>query len=96
MQEQHIEVQMEKQICWWRLGCRVCGLVEVETLEHFFLECDGLGEVRRMSGMEGVPIGELLLFGVRGEEVRDKHRGYIGRLWRKREEVLKLHEDQPT
>ena len=41
-----------------------------------------------------MPICELVLFRVRGEEVRDKHRGYIGRLWRKREEVLKLHEDQ--
>ena len=49
-----------------------------------------------MSGMEGVPICELLLFGVRGEEVKDKHRGYIGRLFRKREEVPKLREDQPA
>ena len=49
-----------------------------------------------MSGMEEVPICELLLFGVMGEEVRDKYRGYIGRLWRKREEILKLHEDQPV
>ena len=62
--------------------------MEVETLEHFLLECGSLGEVRRMSGMEGVPICELLLFGVRGEEVRDEHRGYIGRLWRKREADL--------
>ena len=57
------------------VGCRVCGLTEVETMEHFLLECGGLAEVRRVSGMEGAPICELLLFGVRGEEVRDKHRG---------------------
>ena len=65
------------------VGCRVCGLAEVETVEHFLLECSGLGEVRQMSGMEEVPISELLLFGVRGEDVRDKYRGYIGRFWRK-------------
>ena len=78
------------------VGCWVCGLAEEETVEHFLLECGGLAEVQWVSGMEGVPICELLLFGVRGEEVRDKHRGYIGRLWRKREEVLKLHEDHHT
>ena len=78
------------------VGCWVCGLAEVETVEHFLLGCGGLAEVQRVSGMEGVPICELLLFGVRGEEVRDKHIGYIGRLRRKREEVLKLHEDHQT
>ena len=78
------------------MGCRECGLAEVETMEHFHLECGGLGEVRRVSGMEGVPICELLLYEVRGEEVRDKHGEYIGRLWRKREEGLKLHEDHPA
>ena len=60
------------------VGCRVCGL----------------GEVRQMSGMEKVPICELLLFGVKGEVVRDKYIRYIGRLCRKREEILKLHDDQ--
>ena len=81
-----------------KLGWRsrfVGGLVEVETVEHFLLECGGLAEMRRVTGMEGVPICELLLFGVR-REVRDKHRGYIGRLLRKREEVLKLHEEHKT
>ena len=78
------------------MGCRMCGLAEVETVEHFLLECGGLEEARRVIGMEGVPICELLLFGVRVEEVRDMHRGYIGRLWRKREEVLKLHDYYPT
>ena len=47
------------------MGCRVCGLAEVETVEHFLLECGGLEEARRVIGMEGVPICELLLFGVR-------------------------------
>ena len=78
------------------VGCWVCGLAEVETVEHFLLECSGLGELRQVTGMEEVPICELLLFGVRREEVRNKYRGYIGRLWRKREEILKLHEDQPA
>ena len=43
------------------VGCQVCGLAEVETVEHFLLECSGLREVQRTSGMEGVPISELLL-----------------------------------
>ena len=78
------------------MGCWACVKEEVETMEYFLLECGGLGEVREMSGMEEELICELLQFGVRGEEVRDKRRRYIGRLWSKREEILKLHEDQHT
>ena len=93
MQEQCIEVGLEKQICGWR-----CGAVEDGggDMEHFLQECGGQGELQEMSGMEEVPICELLLFGVRREKAGDKYRRYIGRLWTKREEILKLHEDQPA
>ena len=71
------------------VGCRVCGMVEAEMMQHFLRECSGLGEVWQMNDLE-VPICELLLFAVRREEVTDKYRRYIGRLWSKRDEILKL------
>ena len=47
-------------------GCWVCETAEMEIMEYFFQECGGLREVWEMSGIEEVPICELLLFGVRG------------------------------
>ena len=78
------------------VGCRVCGSAEPETVEHFLLECDGLGEVRELSGVEATTVGDLLLFGGRGEERVDEYRRYIGRLWSRRAAVLKQREEQPT
>ena len=68
--------------------CDLCGGSEVETLEHFLLDCAALGEVRQRREMWGVPVGEVLLF---GEEdvgrIRD-HRNYIGELWRRRKQLM--------
>ena len=45
--------------------------------------------------VEEVAICKQLLLGLRGEQVSDKYRGYIGRLGSLEEEkkILKLHED---
>ena len=41
-----------------------------------------------------MPLGELLLFGVENEEVKNKYRGFIEKMWSKREEILKMSEGQ--
>ena len=50
------------------VGCVLCG-GEEETLRHFLVECEELGEVRGRCGMEGVlDVGEVLLFRESGRE----------------------------
>ena len=44
----------------------------------------------------GVPLGELLLLGVEDEEVKSKYRGFIEKMWSKREEIFKMTEGQPA
>ena len=41
-------------------------------------------------------MGELLLLGVEDEEVKSKYRGFIEKMWSKREEIFKRSEGQPA
>ena len=67
--------------------CDLCGGSEVETLEHFLLDCVSLEEVRRGRGMQGVPVEEVLLFEVGEETCVGDLRSYIGELWRRRKQL---------
>ena len=44
----------------------------------------------------GIPLGELLLFGVEDEKVKNRYRGFIVKMWSNREEILKMSEGQPA
>ena len=68
--------------------CDLCGGFEVETLEHFLLDCVSLGEVRRRRGMQGIPVEEVLLFEVWDGRCISDFRNYIGELWNWRKELM--------
>ena len=55
---------------------------------------EGVREVGGVCGL--VPLGELLLFGVEDEEVKSRYRGFIEKMWSKREEILKMGEGHPA
>ena len=37
-----------------------------------------------------------VMFGVQDEEVKNRYRGFIEKMWVKREEILKMSEGQPA
>ena len=71
-----------------RSRCDLCIGSEVETLEHFLLDCVSLEEVRRRRVMQGVPVEEVLLFKVGDGRCISDLRNYIGELWRRRKQLM--------